>query len=69
MRVRLLIDITMAVEDIPELAELIADQPGCMVKIDKWPPILGGRFMGAQPVFQDEEQESRALEGLVDKNV
>lgn len=69
MRIRLLIDVTMATEDIPELAELIADQPGCMVKIDDWSPVLIGRFMGGQPVFEDEEMEAKALEGLVDKSV
>jgi hypothetical protein len=64
VRIRLLIDTTLDMEQIPKLAELIADQPTCLIEINGWGQILGGRFMGAQPVHVDELE---ALEGRKDQ--
>jgi hypothetical protein len=67
MRVRLLIDITLDENRIPQLAERIAEQPVVQIKMTGWEYAGGkliGRFVGAQPVMKDEVEEMEKLEGL-----
>lgn len=52
MRLRLLIDTELSDAEIARLAEAIADQPVVTVTRDGETP-LGGRLMGATPVYQD----------------
>ena len=54
MRIRLLIDTVFTDDEITRLAEVMAEQPTCLVELSGWPTVIGGRFMGAQPVHADE---------------
>lgn len=61
MRVRLLIDINVSEDTIPEIGELISDQPpvDCVVRggtQQRWT----GRLMGAQPVHHEEDEGNDA---------
>jgi hypothetical protein len=55
MRIRLLMDTVIIDEEISRLAELIADQPAATIQIDGY-PLLGARFMAAQPVAGGDEE-------------
>ena len=52
MRVRLLLDVVLTMEQITALAEALADQPVATVAIDG-NGTYGARFVGAQPVHEE----------------
>jgi hypothetical protein len=53
MRIRLLLDTVVSEDEIPRLAELIAEQAVATISFEGH-PLMGGRFMGAQPVGVEE---------------
>ena len=56
MRVRLLIDVVLDADKVPELAQQIIEQPATSIVIEgDHNGALGGRLVGAQPVEVSDE--------------
>lgn len=58
MRVRLLIDINVSEDTIPDIGDLIGDQPLVDCSVRGHTKGWTGRLVGAQPVHQEDDGSS-----------